>query len=177
MQPLLVIGPSVPSTVALCDAIGPAEFRPLPDLDSFAVSWNWNWGVELERWKHSSPQVKKYSGVVVVCWDRLTAPQPFLEISASDWIVQVERRMAIWFSAVERAAESCADNGSIVLVVERPAALDAAGHSSVVMSAEGMISMMRCVAAAEGIRGVRANAVTTELWTVPEHPVGPSSHL
>jgi NAD(P)-dependent dehydrogenase (short-subunit alcohol dehydrogenase family) len=177
MLPPLVIGPNAASTAALGDAIGPVDFCPLPDLDSVAVSWNWQWGAELERWQKSNSYIQKHSGVVVVCWDGYCAPQLFLEIAAEDWLVNVERRMAIWFSAVQLAVQRCADSGSIVLVVERPAALDAAGHSSVVAAAEGMISMMRCVAAAEGKRGVRANVVTTELWTVPEHQVGPTPHL
>src|ERR1700722_16389344 len=133
--------------------------------------------MELESWRNSSAQGEKYSGVVVVCWGGADAPQAFIDISAADWLGQVERRIAVWFSAVKLGAQRCADNGSVVVGVERPAALDGVGYSSVVATGDGMISMIRCVAAAEGERGVRANAVTTELWTVPEHPVGPSSHL
>jgi NAD(P)-dependent dehydrogenase (short-subunit alcohol dehydrogenase family) len=177
MQPILVIGPSAASTVSLCYAIGPVDFCPLPEPDSFDASWSWNWGMELESWLNSNAQGEKYSGVVVVCWGGADAPQAFIDISAADWLGQVERRIAVWFSAVKLGAQRCADNGSVVVVVERPAALDVVDYSSVVATGDGMISMMRCVAAAEGERGVRANAVTTELWTVPEHLLGPKPDL
>ena len=63
------------------------------------------------------------------------------------------------------AAGRCTDGGAVVVVVDRPATLDAPGHAAAVTVAEGIANLVRSLAAREGGRAVRVNAVLSARHT------------
>ena len=110
--------------------------------------------------------------MVIACWDEIDTPSPFVDVDGTAWSSQLEQRLTTWAVATKVGIARCADGGAVVVVVERPAAFDAVGRSMLVGVAEGVLGLMRAVAASEGPRAVRVNAVTTELWTAPEELLG-----
>ena len=85
--------------------------------------------------------------------------------TTAQWLQTVEWPTALWFTTLVAAAATCRDEGSVVAVVDRPATLDAIGQAPVVAVADGMLNLVRSLAAQEGGRGVRVNAVVTSLNT------------
>lgn len=84
----------------------------------------------------------------------------------------VEYELGLWFEASVAAARRCSDGGSMVIVAERPAALDSPGHSETVTVAEGLATLARSLGINEGDRGVRVNQLVTELFTAPDTLLG-----
>ncbi|MHB1139122.1 MAG: Rossmann-fold NAD(P)-binding domain-containing protein, partial [Microthrixaceae bacterium] len=99
-------------------------------------------------------------------------PTPFAEQSIDEWAAEGEWELALWFEAAVAGARVCADGGSVVVVTERPAALDSIGHGDRVMVAEGLVTLSRSLGICEGDRGVRVNALLTELTTAPDKLLG-----
>ena len=95
----------------------------------------------------------------------------FAEQSVAQWATGGEWEMALWFEAAVAGARICADGGAMVVVTERPAALDSIGHGDRVMVAEGLVTLSRSLGICEGDRGVRVNALLTELTTAPDSTV------
>lgn len=169
---LLLGHPSGPLTI-LKDNLGPCDLVSFPQLKVEDGQWGWSWQDELAQWEQTASAGDTHSRVVVCCWDPdVGSARSFVDVGAGEWIAEVEQRMTLWFLAVRAAARRCADGGSLVVVVERPSALDSIGWAPLVAAAEGVISVTRSVAAAQGKRGLRANAVTTELWTAPDEMLG-----
>lgn len=108
--------------------------------------------------------------VVVCTWDESSSATPLVELDAPAWRAQVEWPTALWFATLVAAARRCGDGGSVVAVVERPATLDAPGQGPVVAVGDSVLNLVRSLAATEGARRVRVNAVTTALHTAP-HPL------
>jgi NAD(P)-dependent dehydrogenase (short-subunit alcohol dehydrogenase family) len=103
--------------------------------------------------------------VVVCTWADAVPAVPLVELDAASWRRQVEWPTALWFVTLVAAAGRCGDGGSLVAVVDRPAALDAVGQAPAVTVAEGVVNLVRSLAAREGKRGVRVNAVVSSLHT------------
>ncbi len=89
----------------------------------------------------------------------------------------MEIALARWTTALQLAGELCRDGGAIVLVTELPCALDAAGLVPLVSLSQGLIAFTRSIASAEGGRDVRANSVTTQLWSTPLEITGSAPFL
>ena len=164
---VLCIGAATSAASALAGSIGSTLTVTAPARPP-TPTWAWTWREPLERWRAEIVSGPGADGVVVCAWPAEVAPTPMADLEPGEWRERVEWPLALWFTALVAAAERCADGGSIVAVVEQPSAVDAAGHAAVVAVADGLIALVRSLAASEGPRRVRVNAVTTELFTVPE---------
>ncbi len=174
---ILVIGQDDPPTRQLQGALAADHLLAFPALAAPGDSWAWGWRDDLERWERQAAELGRFDSVVVCCWDAVEVAVQFVDLSPRAWLEHLERRLALWMIAAKVGVGRCADGGSLVMVVERPAALDTLGRSALVGAAEGVLSLSRCMAASEGRRGVRVNAVATELWTVPDELLGPAPAL
>lgn len=164
---MLFIAEDNPAASTLAGSIAGATFVPTPAFPP-TPSWAWTWREPLERWRAGVAAGPRADDVVICTWPATVTATPMVDLEPGEWRERVEWPLALWFGALAAAAERCADGGSIVSVVEQPSALDAAGHAAVVAVADGLIALVRSLAAREGARQVRVNAVTTELFTAPE---------
>jgi NAD(P)-dependent dehydrogenase (short-subunit alcohol dehydrogenase family) len=105
--------------------------------------------------------------LVVCTWPVPVPDTALVELDPVEWRRQVEWPSALWFSTLVGAADCCRDGGSLVAVIDRPATLDAVGQSAAVTVADGVINVVRSLAAREGHRGVRVNAVLSSIHTDP----------
>jgi len=162
---VLFIGDAAPATTALADALGASVVAvPAPPA---TPTWAWTWQETIDAWRADVVDGPPADHVVVCTWPASVATTPVVDLEPDAWRARVEWPLALWFNALAAAAQRCADGGSIVAVVELPAAIDAVGHGPVVTVAEGLITLVHSLAAREGGREVRVNAVTTELFTAP----------
>jgi NAD(P)-dependent dehydrogenase (short-subunit alcohol dehydrogenase family) len=140
-----------------------------PPMIPEPAGWDWDWSPEVARWGDELRTGPRVDSVVLCTWDlALEQPAtPLVELAPRAWMRQVERPLAVWFAATVAAAERCHDGGSVVVVVELPAALDGSGRADVTAVAEGMIALARSAALVHGERGVRVNVVATEIATAP----------
>jgi NAD(P)-dependent dehydrogenase (short-subunit alcohol dehydrogenase family) len=161
------IGPASPSAGALARALGAAtSYRcPAPPEDN---GWGWVWDDVLDDWRRAIEETVPADALVVCAWPSVTAAAALTELEPAAWRDQVEWPTALWFTTLVAAAGRCADRGSLVVVVERPVTIDAPGHAALVAVSDGLINLVRSLAAIEGARGVRVNAVATEVHTASE---------
>lgn len=138
-----------------------------PEAPALA-SWSWDWADELTAWRTEVETLPTSDRVVVCTWLDAVPPVPLVDLTPTEWRRSVEWPTALWFSTLVAAAGQCVDGGAMVVVVDRPATLDAIGHSAAVTVAEGVTNLVRSLAAAEGERGVRVNAVVSALRTEVE---------
>jgi NAD(P)-dependent dehydrogenase (short-subunit alcohol dehydrogenase family) len=156
------IGTASPDAARLARALlaGPTLACPeSPAVDS----WSWEWADELTAWRAEVEALPPAGRVVVCTWPGTVPAVPLVNLAQTEWRRYVEWPTALWFSTLVAAASRCANRGSVVAVVDRPAALDAIGHSATVTVADGVTNLVRSLAAGEGERGVRVNAVITSL--------------
>jgi len=168
-----VIGRSVPDTIELAEVLG-ADLVVVPEdpeVDD-ADPWAWPWAEDLTVWGQQVRSRTPRPRVVVCAWAPPPTRTPFAEQSVAQWAQGGEWEMALWFEAAVAGAQICADGGAVVVVTERPAALDSIGHGDRVMVAEGLVTLSRSLGICEGDRGVRVNALLTELTTVPDTLLG-----
>jgi 3-oxoacyl-[acyl-carrier protein] reductase len=165
------IGPATPSAGALAGALGAGVVQqcPAPPDDS---GWGWEWEPVLGAWQRDLAASTPAREVVVCSWPAVMSAVPFAELEPEAWRAQVEWPTALWFTTLVAAAGCCADGGSLVVVIERPVTLDAPGHAALVAVSDGLDNLVRSLAAIEGARGVRVNAVATEVHTAPAAPRG-----
>jgi enoyl-[acyl-carrier-protein] reductase (NADH) len=160
----LFLGTDDDAARALAAALD-AEVLRLPAYEP-GDGWDWSWSAVLEGWRAGAARGEIADHVVVCTW----APAPvrtLLDTSRETWLAEAEWWIALGYVALDVALARCRDGGSVVVVVERPAALDAAGHATTVAVADGRLALSRSLALAHGGRGVRVNAVTTEVSTAP----------
>ena len=163
---MLFIGETIGATTTLARALGVSASESVPRQPR-TPSWSWNWRDTLDLWRAGLVDGPPVERVVVCTWPATITPTPVIGLSPEEWRAQVEWPLALWFDALAAAAQRCADGGSIVAVIELPSAIDACGQGAVVTVAEGLLTLVRSLAAREGGRQVRVNAVTTELFTAP----------
>jgi len=132
-----------------------------------AASWGWDWADALAAWSAASESLPLADHVVVCTWDDEHPNVALVDLDPRQWRQRVEWPTALWFSTLVAAAGRCRDGGAVVAVVDRPATLDAVGRGGAVVVAEGVINLVRSLAAREGGRGVRVNAVTSSRHTGP----------
>jgi NAD(P)-dependent dehydrogenase (short-subunit alcohol dehydrogenase family) len=169
----MLIGTLSEHTRALADGLGEAEVVAVPEPPAgLAGSWDWDWAPVLERWRSDFEAGPPEAEIVVCTWPAALAATPFLEVSPQDWRARAEWPTALWFVVMVGAVNRCADGGSVVVVTERPAAIDVEGYAPEVGVAEGILCLVRSLATLAGDRRVRINAVTSEILTAPAHLVG-----
>jgi hypothetical protein len=172
-----LIGRGVPDTLELARTLD-AELVEVPEdpRPSTGDDWTWPWAEELAQWGREVRTKAPRDRVVVCSWAPAplpgTAPVTFAEQSVGQWMAAGEWALACWFEAAVAGAQICADGGSLVVVAERPAALDVVGQGDTVLVAEGLVTLARSLGICEGDRGVRVNAVLTELTTAPQVLLG-----
>ena len=178
--PTTFIASPSPSTDLLAESLGARLLGvpPPPDPDG---DHRWAWAGDgfdaLERWRHDLNDLPSADRFVVCTWAEPTEPVALAELDPRAWRAQVEWPTALWFTTLVAATERCRDGGSVVVVVERPATLDAMGRAPTVALADGLVNLTRSLAASEGGRSVRVNAVTSQLHTRPDHLLGPPPPL
>lgn len=160
-----------PVSDALGAALGWAAPVSVPDLAAPAGDAAWHDAVADWR-RQVAGQVRPARGVVVAALEADLVPEPIDEVDPQRWQQSFGRPFVRWFTALQLAADLCADGGSIVVVLDRPSSLDAAGCGATVALAEGIATAARSLAQATGPRGVRVNTVTT-----PAHTHDPTAAL
>ncbi len=165
------IGPATPSADVLAGALGASVIQHCP-ADPDDGGWGWDWEPLLRGWQHDLEATTPTGQVVVCTWPTVVSAVPFTDLGPEAWRAQVEWPTALWFTTLVAAAGHCTDGGSVVVVVERPVTLDAPGHAALVAVSDGLVNLVRSLAAIEGARGVRVNVVATEVHTAPAVPRG-----
>jgi NAD(P)-dependent dehydrogenase (short-subunit alcohol dehydrogenase family) len=165
--PPLVLANEAAAPLALAKAIdGDLEALPaVGETDRF------------EAWRAEAVGGPLREQVVVCVWPDPIANAPLLEVDADAWRQRFEAPYLLWNFALGAASRRCADGGAHVARVQAPAALDAPGRTPELAIADGVLSLVRSVAAAEGARGVRANLVTTPIGLVEGEIVAPAPPL
>jgi NAD(P)-dependent dehydrogenase (short-subunit alcohol dehydrogenase family) len=167
----LVIGRDLEATRSLSAHVG-ATLTSAPDASLLDDDWDWPWRDQLNSWERELLGQPEAENVAVCAWPDHAPAVAMADLDDTQWRRQVELPLATWFVAMKAAADRCRDGGSVVVVVERPASLDCAGRADLLAVADGLIALTRCAALIEGARGVRFNAVTTELFSAPEPLLG-----
>lgn len=175
------IASSSPSTDLLAESLGARPVGGVPPPPDPGEDRGWGWdgdGFEaLEAWRHDLDDLPPSDRLVVCTWTEPTEPAALADLDPMAWRAQVEWPTALWFTTVVAGAQRCRDGGSVVVVVERPATLDAVGRAPTVALADGLVNLVQSLAASEGGRGVRINAVTSRLHTRPGRLLGPPPPL
>jgi NAD(P)-dependent dehydrogenase (short-subunit alcohol dehydrogenase family) len=170
------VGARHPLADTLADALPAPRRVEVPDVPT-RTGWQWEWADALDAWRDAlAPQLQGSRSIVVCTWPP-AAPSRLVDLSPDAWVAAAEWPFALWFSALSVAATTVADGGAVVAVVERPVALDAPGYAASMSIGEGVLALVRSLASAEGARGVRVNAVTTEVATAPPVLLGAAPTL
>ncbi len=135
---------------------------------------------EFEDWRSRAADSGPRAQVVVAPW--LVTPEPpgrseLVNVDPAEWRRRFELPYLLWNFSLGAASRCVADGGAIVGVVQAPAALDAPGFTPELAISDGVLSLIRSLAAAEGSRGVRSNLVTTPIGLVESDLVAPAPPL
>jgi NAD(P)-dependent dehydrogenase (short-subunit alcohol dehydrogenase family) len=168
----LLIGHDLEATRQLGASLGLPIQSPPTLADAPTEGWDWPWRDALATWGEELRSAPQPDAVVVCTWPEPTPAIALVDLGHRRWIDQVELPVATWFTAVSAAASLCADGGSVVVVAERPAALDCLGRSDMTALAEGLAALTRSAALIHGPRRCRVNLVTTELFSAPDTLLG-----
>lgn len=154
--------------------IAPPALPETPEAPGAAgtAGWEWTWAPVIAGWGEGLRRGDPVGAAVVCTWDDVPAARPLVEQEPAAWVRQAEMPLALWFTAIVAAAERCRDGGSVVVVVELPAALDTPGRADLVAVGEGLVALARSAALVHGERSVRVNVVATELATAPDTLAG-----
>lgn len=167
----LLIGRSGAAIDELASALGASRAPTPPEVSVTGAAWDW--APAIEAWAEDLAAGEPVDRVVLCTW--ATPPGPpvdLVDLDPATWAAEVEVELATWSRAVVAAAQRCGPGGSVVVVVERPSPLDAAGRVATLAVAEGLATFARSAALVHGARGVRVNVVTTALWTAPPDLLG-----
>jgi NAD(P)-dependent dehydrogenase (short-subunit alcohol dehydrogenase family) len=163
----LLIATDAPSMHALARALD-AELALLPSLDAPGT---------FEAWRDELSSGAQRERLVVSIWNDAPRQAPLLDLDESSWEARFERPYLLWNLALGAASRRCRDGGSIVGLVQTPAALDSPGWTPEMSIADGVVALVRSVAAAEGSRGIRANTVTTPVRLIEGDVIAPPPPL
>lgn len=155
------------ATLRVAKTLG-AELAPLPsalDPDLF------------EPWRAEAMDGPPRDRIVVSVWLGDVPAAELLSVDEESWRRRFELPYLLWNFALGAAGRRCADGGAIVALAQAPAALDAPGLTPELAISDGVLSLVRSVAAAEGARGVRANLVTTPIGLVEGEIIAPAVPL
>jgi len=158
------IGTGAADADRLARSLGARSVITAPDAPP-AGSWTWDWGSRIAACVEEITALPAAAKVIVCPWLAAAPAVPLIELDPTEWRRRVEWPTALWFEALVAGAGRCEDGGSLVVVVDRPSTLDAVGHSAAVAVADGIVNVVRSLAAREGGRGVRVNAVLSARHT------------
>ena len=130
-----------------------------------------------EAWRAAASRAEPRACVVVSVWLEGVRPAELMEVDAEGWRRRFELPYLLWNFALGAASQRCADQGVVVALVQAPAALDAPGLTPELAISDGVLALVRSVAASEGPRGVRSNLVTTPIGLVAGDLVAPAPPL
>ena len=145
-----------------------ADFSPLPaasEPESF------------EAWRREAMSGEPREAIVVAAWLDAPSQAELMDVDATAWRRRFELPYLLWNFALGAASRRVADGGAVVGVVQAPAALDAPGWTPELAIADGVFSLIRSLAAAEGPRDVRANLVNTPIGLVEGEVIAPAPPL
>ncbi len=145
-----------------------AEFVALPPVDA---------PEEFEDWRTQAAAGEPRDRVVVAAWLVGAKRSDLLGLEPAEWRARFELPYLLWNFALGAASRRVAEGGSIVGVVQAPAVLDASGWTPELAISDGVLALIRSLAAAEGPRGVRSNLVTTPIGLVEGDLVAPTPPL
>jgi NAD(P)-dependent dehydrogenase (short-subunit alcohol dehydrogenase family) len=154
-------------SLQLRDSLG-ADFEPLPPVDS---------PDRFETWRTAASAAEGRDKIVVAPWLDDPTSGEINTLDESSWKHRFEAPYLLWNFALAAASRRCTDGGAIVALVQTPAVLDAAGWTPELAIADGVLALVRSIAAAEGPRGVRVNLVTTPIGLVEGNIVAPAPPL
>jgi NAD(P)-dependent dehydrogenase (short-subunit alcohol dehydrogenase family) len=157
---LSFVGTGSADSDLLAGALAPAMTVSVPSRPG-TDSWDWRWADVLDDWRAEIEGLPMTDRVVVCTWTDAASGAPLVDLGAGVWRRDVEWPTALWFATLAAAPGRCRDGGSVVVVVDRPAALDAPGHGPAVAVAGAVTNLVRSLAAREGGRAVRVNAVVS----------------
>lgn len=163
----LLLATETDATKRLADALG-AVLEPLPALDATDA---------FEAFRASASEGARHARVVVCVWLDGVKPAELETLDDDAWQRRFEAPYLLWNFALGAASKRCADGGSIVSLCQAPAALDAPGLTPELAIADGVLALVRSVAAKEGGRRVRSNLVTTPLGLVEGEVIAPPPPL
>lgn len=180
----LLIGRAGPTTGELAGALDATEVAPPLVSTSGSAALGWDWGPTIDAWADELAQGEPLDRLAVCTWPSAPGssrsgdlPLDLIDLDPDDWMTEVEVELATWSRAVVAATQRCAPGGSVVVVVERPSPLEAAGQTATLAVAEGLAAFARSAALVHGARGVRVNVVGTALWSAPEVVLGTAPAL
>jgi NAD(P)-dependent dehydrogenase (short-subunit alcohol dehydrogenase family) len=163
----LLLATNTASMQALARSLD-AELEPLPAIDAPET---------FEAWRDEAVERPPRDRVVVSVWSDTHVSGALLGVDSKVWETRFERPYQLWNFALGAASRRCRDGGSIVGLVQAPAALDSPGWTPELGIGDGVSALVRSVAAAEGRRGVRANTVVTPLGLVSGEVIAPAPPL
>ena len=170
-EALLAIGTPTAEVRRLAELLG-AELLALPAAAPASAR-----DAELERWRARARELAPRRRIVVAAWRAEASPGALLGLADEAWCARAEDPLVDWMVALGSASALCADGGSLVAVVERPAPLDASGWVPEAGVADAVEALVRSLARSEGPRGVRVNAVATPVRLVSGPVVAPAPPL
>lgn len=171
------IASATPTSDLLAGSLHAERVLRTPSPPRTDRGWGWQGFDALSTWRDLLDGLPPADRIVVCTWAAPSEVVALADLGPAAWRVQVEWPTALWFTTVVAAIQCCRAGGSVVVVVERPATLDAVGRAPTVALADGLVNLARSLAAAEGNRGVRVNAVTSRLHTEADVLPGPPAPL
>ena len=163
----LLFATQADATLRLAQSLD-AEFVALPSASA---------PEEFEDWRTQAAAGKPRAQVVVAPWLVDARQSELMSLDSTEWRQRFELPYLLWNFALGAASRRVADGGTIVGVVQAPAALDAAGWTPELAISDGALALIRSLAAAEGPRGVRSNLVTTPIGLITGDLVAPPPPL
>ena len=145
-----------------------AEFSALPATNA---------PEEFEAWRAEAAAGEQRDKVIVAVWILAPSRGELMSVDADSWRQRFELPYLLWNFALGAAGRRVADGGAVVGVVQAPAAIDAPGWTPELAMSDGVFSLSRSVAAAEGPRRVRCNLVTTPIGLIEGEVIAPSPPL
>ena len=115
----------------------------------------------LEAWRLDVGAGPAVDRLVVAVWVDDPAAGAVDDLDAASWEARAEAPIAAWVIGLGAAVSRCADGGTVIAVVERPAPLDCRGWAPESAVSDAVEALTRSLGRSEGPRRVRVNAVTT----------------
>lgn len=166
----VLIGPREVEVAALAEELGADHIEtPGGVVEDLA----WSGASAFESWRQDVVAGPPTPGIVVVASGQPDSqvPTPLTETGTASWLARAEGPLLYWTATLGAAAGRCADGGSVVALVDRPATLDSAGWAPESAVADAVEALVRSLARSEGARGVRINVVTTCTRFLPTSPI------
>jgi len=153
--------------LGICQALE-AELTPLPAA---------NTPEQFENWRAELSDGEKYDTIIIAQWQADPVRNETANSNAIDWKERFEQPFLLWNFSIGAASQCINDGGSIVVLVQAPAIPGSAGWTLQSAISDGVLALVRSIAAAEGDRGVRINMVISPIGLVDEQVLNPTPPL